>query len=125
MKIYLFLIFLLSAICFNSAPLKANEPISTGILTINWSGWTSYQNSNIFYRIQILNPDDKQSTTVAIEILNNSQQDVSFNIALNDDGLKSTFQAVKVRRKQSTIINYPKPKDIIQVFASINNLESN
>lgn len=125
MKNKLSLVFLLLTFCVLTNVSKGEVKVEPGNSVITWSGWNNYQNTNVFYRIQVINPTDLHSQTVAIEILNDSQKDVSFNIAINDDGLKSTFQAVKVKRKQSTIINYPKPKDVVQMFASINNMEIN
>ncbi len=125
MKTTLTFFILLLIICFFIPAANAGTP-PTDKSAITWSGWNNYPNSNIFYRIQVLDPKDSGTETVAIEILNNYKKDVSFCIALNDDGLKAIFTPVaNLRKNHSTIVNYPKPKDTFQMFASITSIQLN
>jgi len=94
-------------------------------MNIHWSGWNNYPNTNIFYRIEVLTSESTNST-VAVEVLNNYKKEISFAVALNDDGLETVYTPIKSLKKQrSTVINYPRPKNSNQFFAFFNNVEIN
>ena len=126
LKIYIFSAILIILFLIPTSIVLANNAPFPDAKGITWSGWNNYPNTNIFYRIQLLDPMSSKNETVAVEILNNYKKDVSFSIALNDDGLRAPYEAVhKLHKNQTTIVNYPRPKDSFQFFASFNNIEVN
>jgi len=101
----------------------SNGPLAASENDITWSGWNNYPNTNIFYRVQVLDATSMNNATVAVEIMNNYKKDVSFAIALNDNDQNAIYLPVyRLHKNKSTVLNYPNPKNV-QLFPSIKSVE--
>ncbi len=122
---YLASLLLVLGLCITSFTSKADGGKSKAEKV--FTRWELSPIADIYYRVEIVqeNAAEVAPKTISVEFLNNYKKEVSFCFAVNDNGTAqiSYLPVVNLKKKKTTILEYPRPQDKTELKVTITSVE--